>query len=162
MKHRWVKLWTILAIFLLIIIITIWLKKDREFKIAEIPNTRVLATTNFIDYRFFVVTNPPQSLDELKLLLEDFITAYMEENKDNINDDFLISWRFLRETHTINQNWVEGGGYFKEDYIEWHQDEDGIAFVYSVDGKLVYHLMQRSVNPFDYGRVLEERYWSNN
>ena len=159
MRHGWNKLWIVLMIFLLLIINIIWVKKERKFEIAEIPNTHVFATTNSIDYRFFVVSNPPESLDEFKQLLEGYITKYIEENTDNIHDGCLISWRFFRETHIINQNWVEGGGYFKEDHIEWHQDKDRIAFVYSVDGELVYHLLRKSTNLFDYGRVLDECYW---
>lgn len=147
----------VIIIGLLALTVFLWSRpKDAEMKIAEIPNTHCFATTNSTDYRYYFVSDPDESLDAIKSLIEDFMAEHKDEIRSYMESNACIAWLFFRETRLINENWVEGGGYFKEDYIEWHKD-DVIASIYAEEGEIAYAVMNRSDGLFSYGDVLERR-----
>lgn len=127
-----------------------------EVKIRELPQTHIFATTDSTDYRYYYISNSPTSLDDLELLIEAFIIDHKHEIENYMAEDARISWCFFQETRMINGEWKEGGGYFREDYIEWHKDE-AVVYIYADRGILILTLLKYSNNWFVRGDVIESR-----
>lgn len=127
-----------------------------EIEINELPQTHIFATTDSTDYRYYYISNAPTSLDDLEALIEAFLSKHKHEIENYMTKEACISWCFFQETKMINGGWREGGGYFREDYIEWHKDE-AVAYVYADGGTLILTLLKYSNNWFTRGTVLERR-----
>ncbi len=148
MRFKWIWIGWLIALFLLGAMCWLGHGQSKDTRIYEIPGTDEYLPHKSFDRRFFAVSNPPDSLDDLKVLVEAYVTKYLAENDYDDERKSMINWCFLPETSEINEEWVEGGGYYHTDYMEWHLDE-AIAFVYCVEGKLIYTI----------GDTQERRYW---
>lgn len=132
---------------------------EQPAAIEEIPDTHVQSAVNNTDYRYFVISDPPEDLYELKILVEDYTEKYIDDNCINVSEEetLFYDWRFFRETEEINTEWKQSDGYFTVDRIEDHFN-DVIAAVswYSQDEEKRYIIRRISQNS-DEDRIIETK-----
>ena len=136
-------------------------RAEQTATIEEIPDTHVQSAVNNTDYRYFVISDPPEDLYELKILVEDYTEKYIDDNCINVSEEetLFYDWRFFRETEKINTEWKQSDGYFSVDRIEDHFN-DVIAAVswHSHDAEKSYIIRRISRNSDEDGIIETKKF----
>ena len=162
-------------VLICILIITCFLatcvgcSRSTETRIIEVENVEVLVpdypvvgTIN--NERFFIISNPPEDISELRQLLEEYIDENWDVNRLELNGNKAdVCWRFYRESHRLPLNWQPSHGYMSKDYLMPHHNDDLIAITYWDESGAVktYTIYQLSKEKQDYGKKLEKRRYEN-
>ena len=132
-------------------------------EIFEIKNTREIYNypdSNVITImRHYMITYPPEKLDELKILVEKYYKDNPIDGESNVNGkkDRQYEVYFYRRSKKLPSNWQPEGAYFGTDRIGQHTD-DCIAVIRWSDANpsKIYSIMRKSSSKEDYGSVIQE------
>ncbi len=161
-KNKFMLILVVLISFFLYGQIEEFTKKQSGTHIFEIENTEESYHSpdgeNYNIRKHYMIINPPTDLHELKIVVEKFI----EDNPINKeivgaeNKNKLIGVFFYRESKKLSRDWQPSEELFNSDRLEFHRN-DIIASIWSSDVEPMkkYHIMKKSSNKNDYGKVIE-------
>ena len=153
----------LILIFTLIIYRVSIRNHEKETEIFEIKNTKEVY--NYPDskvvtiMKHYMITNPPEDLQERKELVERFSedNPVDREESIDINKERHYEVYFYRESKRLPKNWQPNEAYFNIDRIEHHTD-DAVAVVRWTDSNQQkrYTVMKKSKNKVDYGSLIDQ------
>lgn len=104
-------------------------QQDKTTQIFEIKNTQEIGNFPGPKYtginKHYMIINPPQDLNELKILIKEFIANNSVETQlpKKENKPRYIDLTFYRESKSFPRNWQPCDDFFNEDRIEDHGDD---------------------------------------
>lgn len=178
MKKIQYKLIIIVIILISIIVFLVYknfYRLDKRVNIFEIPNTRELYANNnfgeeilYVD-EYYMITNPPEELEDLKILIEKFekdnkiqekFNSEAKKYSNNANKGFnnrIFSVTFYREGPNFHRSWQPKKGYISsDDTIDKHKDDIIAHITWSLpQGKKQTLVFKKDKDRDNYGKLIE-------